>query len=165
MKKEEGKKAKTILRMLSKQNLITTMQLQKKIDAKIKAIQEKSLPTNLFKKLYNKLATEHGGSDLSCLKKKQISAWRRMEEARAIQQQFDDDNDTRFLRLYKDNVRAGEDAAIAQKLQYELFADEIPYGDDFTGGEDTRFLQAYQNEWNATEDAAFARLLQKGVSL
>ena len=88
-----------------------------------------------------------------------------MEEARAIQQQFDDDNDTRFLRLYEDNVRAGEDAAMAQQLQFELFADEIPYGDDFTGGEDTRFLQAYQNEWNATEDAAFARLLQNGVSL
>ena len=58
MKKEEGKKAKTILRMLSKQNLITTLQLQKKIDAKIKAIQEKSLQNKLYKQLYNKLATE-----------------------------------------------------------------------------------------------------------
>ena len=57
------------------------------------------------------------------------------------------------------------DAAIAQKLQYELFADEIPYDDDFTVGEDKRFLQAYQNEWNTTEDAAFARLIQNGVSM
>ena len=44
--------------MLSKQNLITTLQLQKKIDAKIKAIQEKSLQNKLYKQLYNKLATE-----------------------------------------------------------------------------------------------------------